>query len=138
MNRQEWIDHWQDRLIGIALRGIVHDTDDRVKGPMDAGSRARRLVVDIPILLEKMWGTSQCSLSTNLSSTPSESGAGASGAAGPSTPAPTPPTSSPAAPAGSITRSTSSRSAGGATPPATSGNGPPATTSSRSSPSGRG
>jgi hypothetical protein len=138
MTRQEWIDHWQDRLIGIALRGLVHDTDDRVKGPMDAGGRARRLVADIPILLEKMWGTAQCSLPTNLSSTPSENGAGASGAAATSTPAPTPPTSTAAAPAGSTTRSTSSRSAGGATPPATSGNGPPATTSSRSSAGGKG
>lgn len=59
VTQTEFIAHWQDRLIGLGLRGLVHDTDERTRGAGGAGLRALELVDAIPKLLASMYGTAQ-------------------------------------------------------------------------------
>ncbi len=53
--REEWIQHWLDRLTGIALTGLIHDGDERPKGPLAAGAYALKLPEKIASLLDQMY-----------------------------------------------------------------------------------
>jgi hypothetical protein len=53
--REEWINHWLDKLAGIALTGLIHDGDERPKGPLAAGAYALKLPEKIATLLDQMY-----------------------------------------------------------------------------------
>lgn len=59
MTREAFIDHWKDRLAGLALCGLVYDTEERTKGPFDCGKRAMELPRKIERLLEQLYDTAQ-------------------------------------------------------------------------------
>ena len=59
MTSDEWKQHWQDRLAGIALRGLVFDADERPKGIYTAGQYALSLPEKVEKLLDQMWLTAQ-------------------------------------------------------------------------------
>lgn len=59
MTQTEWLDHWQDRLVGMALTGLVLDNDERTKGPGTAGQAAMKLPEKVRTLLTQMYGTAQ-------------------------------------------------------------------------------
>jgi len=52
MTREEFIEMWRDRVAGIALRGVVLDSDERPVGPRMAGNYAMK----IPEKTEKLLG----------------------------------------------------------------------------------
>lgn len=51
LTREEFIELWQDRLAGMALRGLVLDTDER-KGPIVSG----RMAMELPEKIAKLAG----------------------------------------------------------------------------------
>ena len=59
--REEWIQHWLDKLAGIALRGIVFDhvradgTPGTLVGAQAAGNYALKLPEKIASLLDEMY-----------------------------------------------------------------------------------
>lgn len=59
MTKPEWIERWEDRLVGMALSGLVLDTDERVRGPNAAGGRAMQLPEKVRTLLAQMFESAQ-------------------------------------------------------------------------------
>lgn len=55
MSETEWVQHWQDRLVGLALSGLVLDTDERPKGPATAGLHALTIPAKVQKLLAQMY-----------------------------------------------------------------------------------
>lgn len=55
----DFVSHWQDRLCGLALRGLVLDNDERTKGPHTAGAAALTLPDRVEKLLRAMFQDAQ-------------------------------------------------------------------------------
>lgn len=53
--REQFIQHWQDRLLGIALTGLIYDSDQRPSGPTSAAHYARKQIEKIASLLDEMY-----------------------------------------------------------------------------------
>ena len=51
----QFVDHWRDRIIGMALRGMVLDGDERTKGPLSAGAAALALPEKSDKMLRQMF-----------------------------------------------------------------------------------
>lgn len=59
MTEQEFVDRWLESELGMALRGLVNDTDERPRGPNAAGQFALKLEEKVRGRLERMWATAQ-------------------------------------------------------------------------------
>jgi hypothetical protein len=57
MNRteDEFVERWYDRLLGMALRGLVADDDEVPKGPAARGAFARKLPEKVEQLLRQQY-----------------------------------------------------------------------------------
>ena len=62
MTREVFVNHWKDRLAGLALCGLVADTDGRTSGPYDCGKRAMELPRKVETLLGQLFDTAQQAL----------------------------------------------------------------------------
>lgn len=65
MTREEYARYWTERLLGMALMGLVLDSDERIKGPLTAGARALELPGKIQRLVNDLWTTAQPQLPTS-------------------------------------------------------------------------
>ena len=59
MTKPEYVQHWRDRIAGLAVCGLVADTDERTKGPYDCGKRAMELPKKVEALLGQLFDTAQ-------------------------------------------------------------------------------
>ena len=59
MTRDQWIEKWRPHIIGMSLRGLVFDSDERVKGPLGAGKYALELPDKAYKLLSDMWADAE-------------------------------------------------------------------------------
>lgn len=59
MTEQDFINHWSDRIAGMALTGMVHATDEKARGPFAAGQQALLLPEKVRRLLTDMYRSAQ-------------------------------------------------------------------------------
>lgn len=57
MSKVQFIEKYQERLLWLAMRGLVLDTDDRPKGPLGAGTYALTIPDKVKTLLSDMYDT---------------------------------------------------------------------------------
>jgi len=65
MTEQEFVDRWLESELGMALRGLVNDTDERPRGPNGAGQYALGLEDKVRSRLARMYATAQQPLPVN-------------------------------------------------------------------------
>jgi len=57
MSKVQFIERFQERLLWLAIRGLILDTDERATGPLKAGSYALQAPTKIQTLLSDMYDT---------------------------------------------------------------------------------
>ena len=55
MTKEQFVEHWRDRIAGMALRGLVLDNDRPVAGAHSAGHYALMIPAKVDALLERMF-----------------------------------------------------------------------------------
>ena len=55
MTKEQFVEHWRDRIAGMALRGLVLDNDRPMCGAMSAGHYALMIPAKVDALLERMF-----------------------------------------------------------------------------------
>ena len=57
MSKVQFIERFQERLLWLAIRGLILDTDERATGPLKAGAYALQAPTKIQTLLNEMYDT---------------------------------------------------------------------------------
>ena len=57
MSKVHFIERFQERLLWLAIRGLILDTDERATGPLKAGAYALQAPTKIQTLLSDMYDT---------------------------------------------------------------------------------